>query len=110
MNKFETNVCPLCNTVLKMRKVSGVSIFQCPNTTGQTHYEVEQDAKTAIQHVYVGPWSIDTFGDSNKSRIYKQTPRGDGTMRWQMIKEMPLIRACAQDQLLDRINKLMTFL
>jgi len=112
MNKFETNVCPLCGNVLRMRKVSSVSIFACPTDSehSTSHYEVEQDTKTSVQHVYVGPWSIDSFGDSNKSRIYKRTTRPDGSMRWQMVKEIPLLRTSSQDQMLDRINKLITFL
>lgn len=120
LNKFETSACPLCGQVLRMRCIAGVSVFDCPKTVQFTtsngeeiksHYEVEFDNRDCIQHMYVGPWSIDNFANATRSRIYKLSSGDrDTRIRWRLVKEIPMVRADVEEALLDRINKLMTFL
>lgn len=113
MNKFETSQCPLCGQILQLRRVSGVAIFSCPTvaSTHSTHYEVETDNRNCIQHIYIGEWSIDNFENASRSRIYKQTPSSDGiNKRWKLVKEVPLIKPDTEQNLLDRLERLMLFL
>jgi len=110
MNKFETNQCPLCGEVLKLRRVCGVNVFSCPTVTlsNHTHYEVEVDGQTSIQHMYVGSWSIDNFANSSRSRIYKQTPHPSGTgIRWKLMTEVSHIRPDLEASMSERLEKLM---
>lgn len=116
--KFETNVCPLCDKVLRLRKIAGVTVYQCDTfidyegPTGpysKYHYEVEVDANMSIQHIYVGCWGIDNYSNATRSRIHKACER-NGTVGWKLVTELPYIRPEAADVLLARVNKLMNFL
>lgn len=121
INKFETSMCPLCNKMLKLRQVSKVNVYDCPTQIewnsvsgprSKSHYEVEIDHKTSIQHVYAMPFGIDNFGDSMASRIYKMVPAsapGEHD-KWQFVTEVPQIRMDTTENLLARIQKLLTFL
>lgn len=76
------------------------------------HYEVEMDERTAIQHMYVLPYAIDNFKDESKSRVYKIIPVDDRNHfnRWKFVMQTAHIRADTSSNLLDRIQRLMTFL
>jgi hypothetical protein len=113
--KFPTNVCPLCDTVLKLRRVAGVSVFECPTQAEglvkpKSHYEVELDKQAEIQHIVVMPYAIDTFGNASRSRVYRMVGLEEGQQKWRLMMEVPVIRAEAQDKLLERLNKLAIFL
>jgi len=119
MINFPTNSCPLCNRVLRLRRVSGVSVYDCPVTFAfngpnglkeKSHYEVECDNDQCIQHVYVDEWCIDTFTKSTKSRLHKLVSQEDGPSRWKFVVEVPRINADLEDRLRERIQKLVTFL
>lgn len=91
--------------------VAGVSIYECPvilndlpKNTNSSHYVIEQDYKMEIQHMIVLPYSIDTYADSTKSRIYKVMEN-----RWQLIHEVATIHPESQDKLLERLQKLLIF-
>jgi hypothetical protein len=119
MISFPVNSCPLCNQVLQLRKVSGVTVYSCPATfefnsvTGvkpRSHYEVECDKDQCIQHVYVDDWCIDTFDKGAKSRLHKLRTQEDGPSRWKFVVEVPRIVATQEDQLRARLQTLVTFL
>lgn len=109
--KFQYNTCPLCDKSLRLRSVAGVSVFECPMeipdlpaNSHKSHYVVEKDSKFEIQHMIVLPYSIDTYADATRSRIYKLT---DG--KWRLLHEVPFLKADSEDKLLDRIQKLLVF-
>lgn len=106
------NICPLCNKVCQLRTVAGVTFFNCPTQSTipyKSHFEIEFN-KTKIQHIIIYPYSIDTFLDANKSRVYHSTGLKNGEHKWKLLMEVYLIRAETESKLLDRINKLVTFL
>lgn len=107
------NVCPLCDKVCQLRKVAGVTFFSCPTQSidipHKSHFEVEFN-KTEIQHIIIYPYSIDTFLDTAKSRVYYSSGLKNGEHHWRLLMEVSLIRAESESKLLDRINKLVTFL
>lgn len=89
--RFQSQQCPLCNQVLKLKSSCGVSTFYCPaeNTEGgsnTSHYEVESDGKQTIQHFYAFPFAVDNYINATRSRIY----HWKGT-RWQFLTEVPRI-------------------
>lgn len=109
----------MCNRVLRLRRVSGVSVYDCPamfafNDPGgvkeKSHYEVECDKDQCIQHVYVDEWCIDTFTKSAKSRIHKLQEQENGPNRWKFVVEVSRIQADQEDRLRTRLQKLVTFL
>ena len=108
MIKFETNVCPLCSKVMTLRKVAGVTVFQCSTgaLTHSTHYEVEVDTTKCIQHMYVGDWSIDNFSNATRSRLYRQSNNGSGSIKWRLMKEVPFLRPDLEERMLERIQQL----
>lgn len=113
--KFQTNICPLCDKVCTLRKVAGVTVFSCPTETkdlpkAKSHYEVEFDSKTEIQHIIVFPFAVDTFGGASKSRVYRSGGVEDGQQKWRLVMEVPVIRAEEESKMLERLNKLVTFL
>lgn len=114
MSKFETNVCPLCNKVLRFRRVAGVNVFDCATqiewngsngVMTKSHYEVEFDKATTIQHMYVGSWGIDNFADKFRSRIYKKVMVSQSET-WKFVAEVPQLRADTEYNLHNRINGL----
>jgi len=112
--KFQTNTCPLCNKVCTLKKIAGVTVFSCPTEAQglpkpKSHYEVEFDSKTEIQHIILFPFAIDTFGNSSKSRVYHAHNTED-QQKWRLVMEVPVIRAEEESKMLERINKLVTFL
>lgn len=111
---FQVNTCPLCYKVCELSKVAGVTFFSCPtkaiNFDNNSHYKVRFNSKTEIQHILIYPYSIDSFADTSKSRVYYSSNLEDKYNRWKLIMEVPLIHADNESKLLDRINKLMTFL
>lgn len=116
---FPNTSCPLCGKMLKLRKVSGVTVYDCPTTFDfhgpmgikpKSHYEIECDVKECIQHVYVDDWCIDTFAKSTKSRIHKANHQENGPTRWRFVVEVPRIMADEETRLRERIQKLVTFL
>lgn len=123
MNKFQNNVCPLCGTVLQLRRVCGVSVFSCPgqqvewcsnngNIISRSHYEVEYDKTQSVQRMYILPYSVDNFQNSFKSRIYKLRSSGNAVTgdKWELVVETSRIHADTSEKLLERIQKLVTFL
>ena len=113
--KFPTSVCPLCDKVLTLKQVAGVSVFACPTQAEglvkpKSHYEVEMDKKAEIQHIIVMPFAVDTFGDASRSRVYRMVGVEEGQQKWRLMMEVPVIRAEAQDKMLERLNKLAIFL
>jgi hypothetical protein len=114
--KFPVNVCPLCNKVMKLRQLAKVvNLFECPTQVdelkGKSHYEVEFDSREEIQHIIIFPYSIDTLGNSSKSRIYKAyvTDLGD-PIKWKFLKEVSVIRAESEEKLMERLQTLLLFL
>lgn len=115
-NKFETNTCPLCGNVLKMQRSYGVTTVSCPtinkyhNGEEKSHYEVEFDKTQGIQHMYVGSWGIDNFLNGTRSRVYKQMSTAGVAVKWQLVTEIPMLKPELEENLLNRINKLVPFL
>jgi hypothetical protein len=114
--KFQTNTCPLCESVCRLRQVAGVSIFSCPTQVEgfaypKSHYEVSFDQKSEAQRIVVYPYSIDSFHPEPKSRVYYTDSRHeDDTLRWKLLMEVPLIRPENEVKLRNRLDKLLTFL
>jgi len=109
--KFQNNFCPLCAKSLRLRSVAGVNVYECPTTlpglpaaSNASHYIVEQDFKFEIQHMIVLPYSVDTYADATRSRIYKLA---DG--KWRLLQEVPYLKADLEEKLLERIQKLLVF-
>lgn len=100
--RFQTQECPLCNKVLRLKSMSGVTTYYCPEEgpegSYESHYEVESDAKQSIQHIYAFPYAVDNFANSRKSRAYLW----DGA-RWQFLKEIPFLTAQPQESLLNQL-------
>ena len=94
--KFQTNVCPLCNKVLKLKQVAKVNVWSCstPSNHESTHYEVEYDVTTAIQHIYIDDLCIDSFVNSVKSRIYHRRNN-----KWVLTAEPYQIQADIEDNI-----------
>ena len=108
---FEVNICPICSKPLKLRSVAGVQVYECPTTIQMlvptnlsSHYTVEKDSKFEIQHMIVLPYSIDTYANATKSRLYKLHDA-----RWRLLHEVSMIRPESEDKLLERIQKLLIF-
>lgn len=103
MTKFQTNVCPLCDKVLRFRQISKVNVYSCPNHAegAKSHYEVEYDKCATIQHIYVGNYGIDNFDNSYRSRVYKHN---DG--KWILIGETNRISADTEDRMMERLRHL----
>ena len=108
--KFECNICPLCDSVLRLRQMAGVNVFECPShcsgIDSASHYQVEVDSRIEVQHIIIYPYAIDTFGNQPMSRVYKF----NDSNKCQLIMEIPRIHAEASDKLTERIQKLLTFL
>lgn len=108
--KFEVYICPICNKPLKLRSVAGVQVYECPSvieivpTNLTSHYVVEKDSMFEIQHMIVLPYSIDTYANSAKSRLYKLQDQ-----RWKLLHEVSVIKPESEDKLLERIQKLLVF-
>lgn len=124
MNIFPTQECPLCGKVLRYRLVSGVSVYDCPTQfqflrsrggvdymASKSHYEVEYDAKLAIQHIVVLPYGIDTATDDFKSNIFKFFPTEleNGVNKWRFITKVPRIKEDTEENLLKRLKNLIPF-
>lgn len=107
MIKFQTNVCPLCDKVLKFHQVAKVNVYSCPTQTcwGKSHYEVEYDKNATIQHIYVGNWGIDNFDNATRSRIYRKQA---GDTRWTLLTEVPHLSADTEENILRKLNKLLS--
>lgn len=117
-NPFPTQVCPLCEKVLRYKKLSGVQVWDCPSEVSplgrpMSHYQVEYDAQMCVQHVVVDAFSIDTYATESglpKSRIYKTTPaEGFGAPKWRLVKEVPKIDASTEENLRKRIHTFLPF-
>lgn len=99
--RFQNQQCPLCNKVLKLKSVAGVTTFYCPDEdtadgNNNSHYEVESDGKQTIQHIYAFPYAVDNFDNATRSRIYLW----DGK-RWQFFKEVSYLKPQPQEIMLD---------
>jgi hypothetical protein len=105
--KFQTNVCPLCDKVLKFHQVAKVNVYSCHAHTnyGKSHYEVEYDKHATIQHVYVGDWCIDNFENMTKSRIYKRELRTGGE-KWLLVADSFYFSLDTEENMLIKLNKL----
>jgi Zn-finger nucleic acid-binding protein len=108
--KFQTNVCPLCDKVLQLRMTNGISVFHCPTMTtelddGQTHYQVEFNSTDEVQRTIIFPYSIDSFTEVSKSKIYKAYNDQD-KQKWKLLVEVPMIRITTQTHLLARLDQL----
>jgi len=102
MNKFSTNVCPLCDKVLKFHKVYGVNAFECPTK----HYQVELDADQSIQHIYIDDLCLDNYSNHNRSRIW----RLDADNKWKMLLEVAPIYAANEEIVRARLSKIVSML
>lgn len=107
MSRFQTNVCPLCDKVLKFHQVAKVNVYTCTNHAegARSHYEVEYDKSATIQHIYVGDWGIDNFDTSYRSRVYKRTINA-GIEKWTLIAETNRISADVEDRMIERLARL----
>lgn len=97
--RFQNHECPLCNKVMRLKSVAGVSTFYCPDDdlepgNNTSHYEVESDGKQTIQHMYAFPYAVDNYASATRSRVYYWK----GT-RWHFITEVPAILPQPQDTL-----------
>lgn len=111
--KFQTDTCPLCNKTCVLGKVAGMTFFSCPTqATENSHYRVNVGDTREVQHIIIYPYSIDSFlyTDSSRSRVYYSTGLTNGLINWKLLMEVPLIRAELEYKMLERINKLITFL
>ncbi len=112
--KFQIDTCPLCNKNCQLREVAGLTFFTCPNFKDdgkeQSHYYVEYTGVTEIQRIYIYPYLIDTFLSTNKSRIYYSDGMKNGQKKWEFIVEVTSIHPDIESKMLERINKLLTFL
>lgn len=97
--KFQTNECPLCDKVLKLKKVSGVSCYYCP-AEAKSHYEVETDTKTTIQHMYAHPYAVDNYENASRSRIHQW--KND---RWSFMHEVPRVVPRQTEELLAHLQR-----
>lgn len=115
---FEIVMCPLCNKELVLQQSCNLKTYTCPtvipiivngNSLAQinSHYAVDYSPAWKMQRIIILPWSLDNFVD--KTRIYKYSEI-DHQLKWRFIKELPLIKADTQDNMLTRLNKLMMFL
>ena len=123
MNIFQTDICPLCKSVLQKRPVrilngEGVTIYNChreveDNSELQwygkiTHYEVEVSKEGfEVQHICMMPWAIDSYLHTQISRLYKFELE---TLKWRFIIELPIIKATDEKSMRERINLLAIFL
>jgi hypothetical protein len=100
--KFQTNVCPLCDKVLKLHQISKVNTYRCPklNSNGKSHYEVEFYMNSAIQHIYINDWAIDNLENIPKSRLYKTINN-----KWCLVSDNCIINADTEEKILFKINK-----
>lgn len=105
--KFQTNVCPLCDKVLKFHQVAKVNVYSCHTHTpyGKSHYEVEYDKHAVIQHVYIGEWCIDNFENMSKSRIYRRERKADGE-KWLLVADHFYFSLDTEENMLAKLNKL----
>lgn len=101
--KFQINVCPLCNKSLRLKKVAGVNVYSCAAASihGNSHYEVECDQNTIIQHIYVDDWCIDNVDSSIKSRVHKRVHN-----KWMLVAEPYLINADVEVNLRFQLSML----
>lgn len=100
MNKFSTNVCPLCDKVLKFHKVHGVTSFECPSK----HYQVELDTNQSIQHIFIDDLCLDNYSNHNKSRIWQL---GEDN-KWKMLGEIAPIYAAREEVVRAHLNKIVS--
>lgn len=116
MIQFETDTCPLCGRKLEYSVIAGADVYQCPSavifsdTSTIGHYEVICDSHNAMQHMYVSPYSIDTDGTTGTSRVYKWVPDDDNFWGWQLLFSAAQIKADTFEKLLERLQRLVTFL
>lgn len=119
LHSFELRQCPLCGKMLQLKVASKVHVYKCPVTIElpqedkaetRSHYEVEVDGKMDVQHMYVGNYSIDNFGNGSRSRIYHWSANEKGIYRWKFVTEVPRIQPTEYDKLEEKIKTLMAFL
>lgn len=99
--KFQTNECPLCNKVLHLKKTSGVSVYTC-TAEAKSHYEVEMDIKSAIQHMYAFPYAVDNFDNSGRSRVHRWKDN-----KWSFMREVALINPRPAPELLSHLQNIL---
>lgn len=97
MNKFSTNVCPLCDKVTHFRKVNDTPTFECR----QGHYQVELNKDDTNQNVYIDNWCLVNYANANKSHVYQL--HGEN---WKFLTEIPLVYAIEESAIRARLNKL----
>lgn len=107
--KFQTNVCPLCDKVLQLNMVAGLTFFSCPTrATGlehdKSHYEVEFNKTHEVQRTIIFPYSIDTFSENSRSVVYRMIGQ-----RWKRLTEVPTIRIETPEKLSERLDQLTFF-
>jgi hypothetical protein len=108
MVRFERNVCPLCDRVMRLRQVAKVNVFDCPTQVDgsknyNSHYEVAYDKDSAAQKIHLGQWIVENFDDHRRSRLYKKELFGED---WKLIGEIPQIKADLKEIMLTRIKRL----
>lgn len=107
--KFETSQCPLCGKMMQLRKIAGVTVFSCltPAAHHTSHYEVEFDAKTSIQHIYLGRWSIDNFAHNHRSKIFESSMNQYGRFQWRLVTEVSRIPLDREEDMLELLERQM---
>lgn len=100
--KFSTNVCPLCDKVLKFHKTHGVNAFECP----AQHYQVELDAENSIQHIFIDDLCLDNYSNHSRSRIWKLNEDN----KWKMLLEVAPIHAASEEVIRARLSKIVSML
>lgn len=92
---------------MQLRKIAGVTIFtySTPAAHHTSHYEVEFDAKTSIQHIYLGKWSIDNFAHNHRSRIYEASINEYGRFQWRLLTEVTRIQATEEGSMMEHLER-----
>jgi hypothetical protein len=110
LHVFQTNTCPICNQVLRMNRIAGVTVYHCPEAIeyqtskgvqSQSHYEVESDSKDTIQNVYALPFCVTNFSNQARSRVFKLD--AEGQRPWKFLADVPFLNPSQMDAMINRI-------
>jgi hypothetical protein len=108
--KFPTEKCPICN--LELKKMWGGTCVECETkiNTGReeiTHYQVTVDKGRPVQFVILPPYVLRTWGDSQRTELYKFSDKGLGG--WTLVYEIPAMDIRRDPNLVQRLAKLVIF-
>lgn len=108
---FQTNTCPICNKVLKVSRIAGVTVYRCEEVVEfqtskgaqtQSHYEVECDAKDTIQSIYTLPFCVTNFSNQAKSRVFKLD--SSAFRPWKLLADVPFLNPVEIDSMVNRLK------